>query len=180
MTDLTRKTFADGMTLMNGLKYAPTNWGGHWAVFEGRVPLEVFRKGIQRALMTRTDFPSPAELLQDCDAVKHLAQPARQEEDRGTDLAEPKVYEVPHHKPISVTREWKYYCERCSDGGWASWWCGNTAPARSPWSAPSDCGKRADHSPHEWVGKCACYDSNPALIRKRENQGKFAAQGKSR
>ena len=164
-----------------GLRFVPSDLSGHFqAMTDKQVPVAVFRAGVLRALTTRTDFPAPAELLQDCDQVKHLAQPARQEEDRGTDLDEPTVYEVPNHKPIRVTREWKYYCELCSDGGWASRWCGNTAPARSPWAKPRDCGKLTDHEPHEWVGKCVCYDSNPALIRKRENQGRFAVQERSR
>ena len=177
---MTQDEFKREMQRMAGLRFYPASLTGHWEVVKDRMSASILHAAVTRALTTRTDFPAPVELLQDADAVKHLSQPTAEVEDRGTDLLEPKTYEVPNHKPIRVTREWKYYCERCSDGGWASWWCGATTPARSPWSEEMDCNRRADHLPHEFVTKCACYDSNPALIRKREAQGKFAAQEKSR
>ena len=91
-------------------------------------------------------------------------------------LAEPFAITVPGAgKIIPVTREWKYYCERCSDSGWASWWCGpEDHRERRPWWSVARCERRGEHAPHEWVGKCACFDSNPALVKRREREQKFA------
>lgn len=178
---MTPDEFKREMQRMSALRFYPASVAGHWEVVKDRVSLPILRAAVGRALTTRPEFPTPVELLQDADAVKHLAQPATEDDDRGVDLAEAKTFTVPYvSAPIRVTREWKYFCERCSDLGWASWWCGDEAERRAPWMELAQCGRYGVHGNHEFVAKCVCYENNPALIRKRENQGKFAAQEKSR
>jgi hypothetical protein len=82
---------------------------------------------------------------------------------------------------VSVSREWKYYDERCSDTGWASWWCGPPEDKRrAPWMELARCDRRGDHGPHEWVSRCACYASNPALVRRRDAVRQYAEPSQKR
>lgn len=66
--------------------------------------------------------------------------------------------------PPPTRQEWRDYCDRCRDTGWWSLQC----PAVS-------CGRDFDHAPHEFVQRCACWDSNPALLRTRQRQAQQAA-----
>lgn len=163
------------MTRLLGLKFRPDDMVTHWEALAD-VPETVLTAAVSRAQKIRIEFPSPAELRQDCDAVLHLVRPAHPEPDRGTDLPQPYAITVPNvEKPIPVTREWKYYHEACSDSGIESLWCGEPGPQRKPWQQLQTCERRTPHDAHEWVRKCTCFESNPALIRKRERQQQFAA-----
>lgn len=138
------------------------------------IPADVFDAAITHALKTRAWFPKPAELRVDADKVAASVRPVVDEDVREVPLAQPFTISIPEAGTIvSVTREWKYYCDRCSDCGWASWWCGSTTVAR-PWYERSKCQRHGDHDPHEWVGRCACYETNPALVRRREALKKYA------
>jgi len=177
---MTQEEFKREIQRMVGLRFYPASMVGHWEVVRDRLPLSVLSAAVERALMTRTDFPTPVELLQDADAVKHYARPTTKDEDRGVELREPLEFTAPElSRPIRVTREWKYYCEECSDSGWASFWCGRDS-TRSPWNKTRRCERHGEHGEHDYAAKCACWAINPALIRKRENQGRYAAQEKAK
>lgn len=140
------------------------------------LPADVFDAAISHALKTRTWFPKPAELRIDADTVAPLVRPPLPDEDRSRLLDEPFTVTLPDVGTlVSVTREWKYYDERCSDSGWASWWCGDpTDRRRAPWMEIGRCDRHGEHGPHEYVTRCACWESNPALVRKRANQQRYA------
>jgi hypothetical protein len=40
----------------------------------------------------------------------------------------------------------------------------------------SACERRQAHAQHEWVGHCACWESNPDLVRKRAHQRTYAKE----
>jgi hypothetical protein len=97
------------------------------------------------------------------------------DEDRSIPLVKPVTIEAPHlTKPLTITREWTYYCERCSDTGWASFWCGDMTH-KKPWQGIGKCQRSEEHSAHEYVAHCACWDSNPAVLKKRERNSQQAA-----
>jgi hypothetical protein len=138
----------------------------------------VLEAAVSRAQKTREDFPTPIELRLDADAVAHRVQSAEDDERHAEPLPEPVVLGMlPDGTAVKATRFWRYYDERCSDSGWASWWCGDRSLAKE-WQLSQTCGRRGEHGAHEWVGRCACAESNPSLIRKRENQTKYAAPAK--
>jgi hypothetical protein len=166
--------FREQMTRLAGLKFPPAEMLTHWEALAD-VPSVVLDAAITRAQKTRVEFPSPAELREDCDAVAHQARPAVPEPDRGRDLAEPiTVGTLPSGWPIIVHRIWKYYHEPCGDGGMEALWCGDVTPLRKPWHALESCGREQEHAPHEWVRRCTCWDSNPALQRKRDREQRFS------
>ena len=173
---MTREFFDRQMTRLSVLRFPPADIDEHFEALRD-IQADVFDAAVSHALKTRRDFPVPAELRADAD---HVAVSMRQvvvDEVREVPLVEPFTVTVPEvGTVISITREWKYYDERCHDSGWAAWWGGDvSAPGWKPWYEASRCDRRQDHGPHEWVGHCACYDSNPALVRKREAQRKYAA-----
>lgn len=139
------------------------------------IPVNVFEVAITHALKTRAWFPKPAELRLDADHVYAVMHPAPPEEFRFEPLASPMAVTVPGSgQQIPVTRFWRYYCDVCSDTGWGSWWCGGADTRKTPWMDFSRCGRSGEHGGHEFVQHCACYDSNPALLRKRAAQQKYA------
>ena len=148
---------------------------GYWDALKD-IPADVFDAAVSHALKTRSWFPKPAELRIDADAVWRTVRPVPAEEDRGTDLPAPvSVGVLPDGTPIPVQhRVWKYYCDDCEDQGWASFWCGEIGPARKPWQMLMPCDRTKPHMPHEWVKHCHCYETNPALVRKREAFKKYA------
>lgn len=171
---MTRRDFDAQMVRLMVLRFPPADVDEHFNALQD-IPAEVFIAAVSHALKTRRDFPVPAELRADADAV---APPSPLDEDdplRSVTIPAMAI-EVPGVGVIaSVTREWKYYCERCHDGGWASMWCGELPKEpRIPWSQPGWCGRRGDHDGHEWVQHCMCWDSNPDLIRKRASQRKYS------
>lgn len=140
------------------------------------IPDDVFEAAIGHALKTRAWFPKPAELRMDADHVARQVRPVAPLEDRSMPLAQPFTITVPEVGTIvSVTREWRFYCEVCADSGWATFWCGVEAPGLTPWHGRGSCERRQAHGPHEWVKHCHCFESNPALVRKREQGRQFAA-----
>lgn len=179
--------FRTQMSRLLGLKFAPADLTTHWEALSD-VPVSVLEAAVTRAQKTRVDFPTPVELRTDADAVAHMVRASAPAEDRATALPEPFTIQVPQAGTVvSVTREWRYYCEQCSDSGWYSLWCGARAVAISeqatreiakPWQESRPCDRRGEHGAHEWVSRCACYDTNPALVRKREAAQKYAEKPK--
>jgi hypothetical protein len=129
---------------------------------------DVVAAGIGRAIKTRTFFPAPAELLDDC----QQAAPR--------DTWQAPVFEVRETATtahiahpgggkgitVRIDREWKHYCTACGDTGWAP------APSR-----------RVSVYNYDYVARCACWEGNPALHRKRESLAQAAVsrtKGKDR
>ena len=186
---MTRHWFDQQMARLSGLRFAPAETDTHWEALQD-VPGSVLEVAVGRAAKTRSEFPTPVELRQDADQVAHFARPVEPAEDRSTPLEQPFTITVPEvGKVVSITREWSYYCETCSDAGWESMWCGYPAVTlkngeirtlAKPWQAQRICDRRGPHMPHEWVQKCACSDTNPALVRKRDAMQKFAEVAKGK
>lgn len=178
---MTQDAFAVQMDRLSGLRFRPASLETHWEALRG-IPEPVLEAAVTLAQRTRSEFPTPVELRQDADQVAHHARALEPDEDRSVALAEPFTITVPHvGKVVAITREWNYYCEDCSDSGWQSVWCGAATtesgapmPGLKPWYARLHCERRNNHDAHEYVRKCVCFDSNPALVRKRQAQEKFA------
>jgi len=171
---MTRAAFDAQMARMSGLRFPPGDTDTHWEGLQ-ELPDPVLEAAVSRAIRFRVDFPVPAELREDADAVAHYARELPPEDDRGTDLADPvTIGTLPTGTPVTATRLWRFYHEDCGDSGIESLWCGEPGPQRKPWQLQQACERRAAHDSHEWTRRCTCYDSNPALIRKRERQQKFA------
>lgn len=139
------------------------------------IPEPVMTAAVDYALRTRTKYPVPSELRADADHVAPLAVLDEPLPTRERALEQPFTITVPEvGTVISVTREWKYYDDRCSDTGWASWWCGPPQSRHLPWIPFGQCQRHGEHQAHEWVSRCECWASNPALIRKREAIRKYS------
>lgn len=171
---------------MVGLRFVPADLGGHVEALADLDPLDL-DGAVGLALRTRAIFPTPVEVRSDADVVraKRIAAAAPVAEDRfGDELATPAlVGHLPAGTPVYASREWRDYCDRCGDTGMASFWCGARGADRYPWMPVSTCHGdtcRKTKYAHEWVQRCACWDSNPALIRKREAARKYAADAVSK
>ena len=149
------------------LRGMPGDSDAHWDALAD-IPDDVFRAGVAHALRSRTWFPVPAELRLDCDVART----------RTLDPIYPQVEDLPVAKfleianpfggdplKIRVTREWKHDCDSCSDTGWASQQCPETS-----------CGRRFEHSQHEFVEQCSCIEWNPTIRRRKEAAIKYAAE----
>ena len=161
---MTEAFFYAQMARLVGLKFVPGDMTTHWEALR-EMPDEALIAAVTLAGRTRVEFPTPHELRQDADMgrIRVLSE----EEDRSVLLEMPYVVEVPQTTArVRIEREWVYYCEHCSDSGWRSWWCG-VETHRKPWQRAALCALHRTHDAHEWVEHCPCYDSNPALVRKR-------------
>jgi hypothetical protein len=135
----------------------------------------ILRAAVDYAIRTRTKFPAPAELRADADHVAPLARLDVPLPVRERVLEQPFTITIPEvGTVVSVTREWKYYCDDCSDTGWKSFWCGDAGTRRQPWIEFGKCERPQEHGAHEFVQHCACWASNPALIRKRDAVRKYS------
>lgn len=173
---MTRAAFDAQMRRMVGLRFAPPVLDTHWEGLQG-VPLEALTKAVTHAIISRRDFPTPAELREDIDRITPAQESAPL--GRGSEnLDQPiPLGQLPDGTRLpAATRIWHYYCETCSDCGWEPVWCGE-GRSPFPWvTVQMDCGRYHEHAAHEFSRRCGCWDSNPELIRKRETQRKFAAQ----
>lgn len=172
---MTREQFDLQMARMAGLRFMPGDTDTHWEALAD-LPDAVLEAAVTRAQRTRTDFPTPFELRQDADAVAHLIEQEPDTRERSIELPAPVEFAVPHvDHPLRVTREWRYDCEVCSDGGMRSFWCGEGR--RQPWLYLENCERRGVHGGHEWTRRCECYDTNPSVQRRLASQAKYAASG---
>lgn len=131
------------------------------------VPLQTFTDACDRALRTRTWFPVPVELRQDCDAVARRPT-AVDDGPRFEDLSEATAVEIknPFGGPsifVRVDREWTDYCDSCRDTGFAHRTCPET-----------HCGRKREHGSHEFVEPCPCRDWNPTIRRRKDAQARYA------
>ena len=149
---------------------------GYWEALRD-IPPRVFEAAIGYALKTRAWFPKPAELRADADHVAPLAVLDAPLPVQTRELEQPFTITIPEAGIVkSITREWVYYCDACSDTGWMSFWCGAPDARRQTWIVLGRCARPQAHGPHEYVQHCACWASNPALVRKREAMRKYAAE----
>ena len=171
---MTREQLEKHLGRLMVLRGVPAGTDSHWEALQD-MPEDVFAAAVGYALKSREWFPVPAELRMDADQVRRDVRPMAPEEPRDVPLEQPFTVTVPHvGTVVAIAREWRYYCDICSDGAWDSRWCGARTPATKPWQGDGDCGRHATHEPHEFVSRCACRDTNPALVRKRENQRAYA------
>ena len=178
---MTFEVFEQQMARLVGLRFRPAELQTHWEALSD-VPDGILAEAVSRAQKTRAEFPSPVELRQDCDAVSHLVRPPIDDEDRGVALAQPFTVTVPGvGTVISITREWNYYCDDCEDSGMRSFWCGEVVEhVTKLWQPMLACERTKPHLPHEFVARCACWDTNTALVKKRAAQQKFADASQSK
>jgi hypothetical protein len=174
---MTRGDFNGEMVRMLGLRFAPATMDTHWEGLQS-IPVADLHRGVTRAILSRSEFPTPAELRADCDAERVIPHddPSL---GRGEVLLDAPI-------PLGVlpdgtvlpaaTHAWTYCCETCSDTGWQSVWCG-VGRSRSVWvTVSADCGRYVTHEPHEFSRKCACWDSNPVLVAARNRQRKYSQE----
>lgn len=158
-----------------GLKFKPADYRTHWAGLKD-MPVDALRRAVERAVRQCVEFPTPAELR----ALADASAAPRPTYDQSVELSVPQMIPAPIvGRTFAITREWKYYCDICSDEGWESLWCGAPGPTRKPWQPLEKCGEPCPY-PHEWVRRCQCVATNPAIQTRRERDAKFAAQRSER
>ena len=175
---MTREELDTQLARLVGLRGMPGDSSGHWEVLQ-HVSLGDLVRGVVHALKTRSWYPAPAELLADVEQARprdtwrseRTTGPWRQ----AFDIHNPFGGEPIH---IPAGREWKQECEDCGDTGWQTYWCGAPGVTRKPWQPLDVCQRIEEHLPHEWVGQCHCWETNPKLIRKRESMAQHARGGK--
>lgn len=167
--------FNEQMDRLRGLRFVPSSLETHWEALQ-QLPEVVLEAAVTRAQRTRVEFPTPVDLRRDADDVAPQVQHLEPLPDQSEDLPEPvDLGTLPDGTRLKpATRLWRYYCDRCSDLGQASWWCGDEHSRRQPWIPFGRCPRRGEHGAHEWTTECACAASNPAVLRKREQQVKYA------
>lgn len=167
--------FRESMKRLSGLRFAPVSLDGHWSVLKA-IPATVLDAAVTHALAAQSEFPSPHELLVYCDLVTPAAPVGIMDEDRAVPMASPVEFSIPQSsKRVRITREWRYDCEGCGDGGMVSYWCdepGGTMP--TPWYHRRACERKAEHAAHEWVGPCPCVATNPTIQRRMAARAKYA------
>ena len=157
------------------LRNMPMDSSEYWPVF-AQIPEAIVMRGINHAIKSRTFFPTPAELLIDCDTAR--ARTPEPEPDRPHGDGFTATIRNPFggkNISVQVDREWKHYCDHCSDTGHRTRWCGAfTDPNRKPWVDVGACAWKREHGTHEWAERCVCWDTNPALLRRRDREATYA------
>ena len=155
---------------LRGLKFPPPDYQTHWTALQD-MTLASLHSAVVRAAKECQTFPTPAELRDMVNVT--VSRP----EGYSEPLDVPKQVSAPFlSKPITITREWIYYCEDCSDSGWTTFWCGASNRAQKPWQIVRACERRGDHGPHEWVARCHCYERNHAVQQRVQDQSERAAK----
>jgi hypothetical protein len=167
---------------LTGLKFRPADYKTHWAGLQD-MPLEVLRAAVARAAKQCAEFPTPAELRGLADASPVPVQPFDQSVPLDTPVIIPPA---PFGtKPHVITREWRYYCDICSDSGWDEFWCDGSPAvpgnrARQPWVPIAPCDRTKPHLPHSFVRACHCESTNIAIQARKQTSAKYAAQRSER
>lgn len=162
---------------LHGLPFPPSDYQTHWEGLRD-MPKDALARAVGKAARACERFPAPAELR----ALADSQRPTLAVVPRPTTvLAEPVVFADPRlPAPITIDREWRYYCDDCSDTGRESVWCDRhegSSVTKKPWHRVEQCSMEAcRYYPHEWVRRCGCWYTNPALTRKRLDQAKYAEQ----
>lgn len=170
---MSRTDFDGQMRRLAGLKFPPSTMETHYAVL-GNLALDVLKEAVTLAQREVDEFPSPNALLQFAYRVKDRIAPLP-ELNRVGEAVKPFDIPLSSGKVLPIRREWHYYCEDCSDSGWASMWCGEPTSYRKPWSMLGKCQREREHLPHEFVIECRCALSNQAILKRKESQARQAA-----
>lgn len=168
---MTYAAFTTTMDRLAGLKFRPTSLQTHWEALSDLADVEIVA-AIERAQRECEDFPAPKMLRMFVDEYRRdLPVP---DEDLSREIpAELRTITTPYGDTHTFNREWKYFCEDCSDTGRRSYWCGDAPSARMPWLTVARCHtvncKKLQPSgyAHEWVDRCPCADTNPDVLRKK-------------
>lgn len=183
-----RPAFAAQMKRLLGLKFAPADLTTHWEALQD-IPDAILAEAVTAAAKDCIDFPAPKQIREFADRVRARAAAVSVEEDRGVDLPEPVEIGVIEQTGfvVKAKREWRYYCEDCSDSGWRSVWCGDrdrrdeqgrvVQTYANPWQESGHCGRHGEHGPHEFVVACPCASSNPDIIRRKERMTHAGKRG---
>src|SRR4030095_10124411 len=150
------KSFADRFRLISRLKFAPKDLELHHFALKDVADGDL-QYAVERAARECDEFPSPkmlrafiTERRSQYETPAPIDDPARE-----TPI-DAKSITVPHiEKPLTITREWHYYCDDCNDSGWLNHWCGREE-RRKPWLQRRTCDRKSDHPAHEWGRLCSC------------------------
>lgn len=174
---MSRPAFEAILQQLSGLRFLPADLETHWIGLRG-VPADVLEAAVRRAAETRSQFPSPAELREDCDAVRTSLPAAPAPQSAQTPLARPLTIPVPQlNRSLTVTHLHVYQCERCNDSGWVSRWC-DPSPGRRDWEAPGRCARSHENGAGHgaYVEACPCSSTNPVLQHERATRARYVAQ----
>lgn len=163
---MTQLAFERSMSRLTGLKFAPANLSTHFEALSDLTDTEL-DAAIGRAARECDEFPSPKMLRAFVDEHRARVEVPEEDPGRASVLDESRTIALPDGTTLSVPREWRYYCEVCSDTGVKSFWCGDKPSARFPWLSVMRCQRRKEHLDHEWVESCPCAETNPDVQRKK-------------
>jgi hypothetical protein len=165
--------FESQMERLRPLRFTPADFGSHWEALQD-IPDELFTAAVSHALRTRAEFPMPAELRADTDAVAR--RQARPQAVHPTSRLVPIEGSIPVEikNPLGgpsihvhVTNEPRYDCTECDDSGMVKYWCGESPSTRWPWLYRRHCGRHHSHADHDWAGPCPCVPTNPTIQDRR-------------
>jgi len=163
---MTRAVFDQQMKRLSGLKFPPTRTDTHWDALRD-MDAALLAAAVTRAQREALEFPAPKMLRVYAEQARQ-STPLPGEPDRATPLATPYAIQIATLS-LRVEREWKYYCDACSDVGWRSFTCGAPAATRQPWVPAKPCGRtHQDDYAHEWTDRCPCAATNPAIQRRQD------------
>lgn len=133
----------------------------------------VFEAACGHALKSRTFFPLPAELLEDCDAVKARVRIEDEWAPSERDLETAMDGEIRNPFDgkvirVKVLKDWPHACEGCKDTGWELRHCQGAVT----------CGRRHSHSAHSYAQTCGCVEWNPVIKRRKDAVRKYSVASK--
>lgn len=156
--------FEKQMSRLDGLKFRPANLQTHWEAL-GSIEESILAAAITKGQPTFDEYPSPKMLKVLIDELRSRPDIAP-EVDRSVEAPHRSIDIPQAGKVLSISREWNYYCDECSDSGWKTCWCGTDAKPK-PWLFSGHCGRRKEHGSHEFVVPCPCAESNPDVQRRK-------------
>lgn len=169
---MTQVAFEHSMRRLTGLKFAPVVMTTHYEALRDLTDVEL-DAAITRAARECDEFPSPKMLRMFVDEYRGQL-PVPDEDLTREKPAEPRTITTPYGETYTFNREWRYYCEECSDTGRRSYMCGDGPSSRYPWLTVVRCQtphcektRRGMVYEHEWVTACPCAATNPAVLRKK-------------
>lgn len=183
---VTLGVFQSQVDRLRVLRFAPADFNSHWEALHD-IPDELFTAAVSHALRTRAEFPAPAELRADTDAVIRRQQPiAEHPTSRRVPIEGgiPVTIRNPFAETpgqgdlhLTITETIQHACDECDDTGRVTFWCGEDNRARRPWIYRRACDRRNPHGPHDWVAACPCVETNPVILaRKAAQQQRFAQE----
>jgi hypothetical protein len=168
---MTFAAFTRTMDRLDGLKFKPANLQTHWEALSDLDDAELVA-AVERAQRECDEFPAPKMLRAFVDEYRRDLPVPPEDLSRETP-AEPRTIVTPYGESHTFSREWKYFCEDCSDTGRRSYWCGDAPSTRMPWLKVARCHTvnceklRRGGYEHEWVDRCPCADTNPDVLRRK-------------